>query len=86
MGPGHPVVKNENATRRVMTAYLAARDAGGGEVMALHAAMRAYLAALPSTPPLEARQRAVQLVTAARAKAPDWYWRNLAVPEPVAEA
>lgn len=68
--------------RRVMAAYLKAVDAGAGEVVAVNAGLRAFLEVYPETSPLEARRRVLGLIEAARAKAPEWYWRNLPA-EPV---
>ncbi|WGF87102.1 hypothetical protein [Marinivivus vitaminiproducens] len=64
--------------RVVMTAYVTARDAGGGELMAVQAALRAFEKVAPGLPPLLARQRVLSLIAQARSKAPDWYWRNIA--------
>lgn len=64
--------------RVVMTAYVTARDTGGGELMAVQAALRAFERVAPGAPPLMARQRVLKLISEARSKAPDWYWRNIA--------
>lgn len=71
----------ERTLRRVMAAYVAATDAGAGDLLAVHAALKVYRERHPEAPPLEARGRVLGLIEIGRARAPGWYWRNLAARE-----